>query len=962
MKISSLLFILCSTFSLWSQTIRFEAYTIDQGLPENTGNVLLQDRKGQLWIGTQAGVAIYDGVRFTKIGLDGAESKRLSNNMVESMFEDSKGRIFIGTRNGLNIYDPTLLTVAHYFPDPNKSYGNNYIRKIFHEDETGVWFHSKSNLFLWDKSKRKIIQKTFFDEGSIGVAILYEDRILVARDSALYWFDGQEMDFFKGFHSDILSIATINDEVWLGTRNGIYTLDGKVLFPELLESQIMYTQQDRSGKVWIGTASGLWLFDHNQINLISANEHNRLTGNLQLAWLEDAHGLLWFGNNAGINTYNPATEKIRHSLDGSDDLLWTSINSMTYSTLNDLLAIGTEHGVHIYQFDSTVSTIQVVKKEQYLQDTPINFVDHDTRGRIWIGTKNEEIYCILPDFSLLKMPGKVKGIRGFHFDSTNETVWIAGSNGLFALTRQNEFLQPDWAAEIDYTVSLLSIKGELWVAHLDRVFRMNLAEKSIREVQLNEGHFQSNMLTHVLTSDSLYWFSSISGGVFSYRPGENKLGPHTFLNGSNVWSIYEDKAGRFWSSSDGGIYVHDGQNNLGLLLEEDGLNYNDFKMTSHAKLKDGSLIFGNSRGLNWLHPNDFSSEMESPELFISALEINFEEHATTRLDSILLLQPDEKTLSFKVGLTDFHQAKDGSISYQLAEDNSEWSSFFPITYPINLNGLKAGDYTLKIRFKDKSGRISTSTLSQAIKVLPYFYQTWWFKFGCILIGSIFIYLLSQWRSRQKQKSIALELKAEQALSAERERISRDIHDSIGTRLTKIITDLDIISLKSAKNPAQNLEDDMNKTRDYAQETINNLRETIWTLDNKVVQFKDLHHQIEKFLQRYLPDNIQWSIWFQPEIMEVQISPTVSVNLFRIIQELSQNMLKYSQASHFEIRAEGVWPVHLTVQDNGVGFDFETISKGEGLKNILARIAEINGNLKYFNADGSRFEITITKPL
>ncbi|MEZ4933848.1 MAG: two-component regulator propeller domain-containing protein [Saprospiraceae bacterium] len=83
---------------LHAQNETFRSFTIEDGLPENTGNVLMQDTKGQLWIGTQAGVAIYDGVRFKNIGTEGEEGYSLTNNMIEGLYEDENGRVYIGTR------------------------------------------------------------------------------------------------------------------------------------------------------------------------------------------------------------------------------------------------------------------------------------------------------------------------------------------------------------------------------------------------------------------------------------------------------------------------------------------------------------------------------------------------------------------------------------------------------------------------------------------------------------------------------------------------------------------------------------------------------------------------------------------------------------------------------------------------------------------------------------------------
>lgn len=225
-----------------------------------------------------------------------------------------------------------------------------------------------------------------------------------------------------------------------------------------------------------------------------------------------------------------------------------------------------------------------------------------------------------------------------------------------------------------------------------------------------------------------------------------------------------------------------------------------------------------------------------------------------------------------------------------------------------------------------------------------------------LVFVILVAFIANFRARQKQKAAENKLKTERAISNERERISRDLHDSIGARLTKIISDLDIMELQTEiKNKPISIEE-LSKTRAYTQDTINNLRETIWTLDSKIVRLQDVFHQSKKYIDRYLPESIAFNIHMDDDLFQKQINPEVAVNIFRIIQEMTQNMLKYSKANQFSVNFTSDKNIKLTVADNGVGFDFQTVSKGEGLKNIQRRVNEIHGELEYENQAGSKFII------
>jgi signal transduction histidine kinase len=106
----------------------------------------------------------------------------------------------------------------------------------------------------------------------------------------------------------------------------------------------------------------------------------------------------------------------------------------------------------------------------------------------------------------------------------------------------------------------------------------------------------------------------------------------------------------------------------------------------------------------------------------------------------------------------------------------------------------------------------------------------------------------------------------------------------------------------------------------------------------------------------LPEEIGFDIAMDDELYPRPINPEVAVNIFRIIQELTQNMLKYSKATRFTIHFQQGKNIILRVFDNGIGIDFEKVSQGEGLKNIQKRLDEIQGKMTYENEGGSIFTI------
>ncbi|WP_445749226.1 ligand-binding sensor domain-containing protein [Polaribacter sp.] len=955
----SFFFVVIYITPLKAQNEMFHAYTIEDGLPENTANVLMQDTQGQVWIGTQAGAVIFDGARFNTIRTDGKEGFRLSNNMVESLYEDQKGQVYIGTRNGMNVYNPVTGKVAMLMPDAMASYGNNFCRPGFYEDDNFVWFISKSALLKIHKTSLHLIEITRFESATLGVMQPYKDGLLISKEGTLLWYDIQKNKYQKwlSLPNYITSISTIEDTLWIGTLQGIYNKYGKAVITELQSQAILYMNKSSDGRLWIGTPNGIATYTGDTTRYLKASPDNRLQGNLQLSFLEDSQQNLWFGTNAALNRLIPFSEKIEKNIQKNLFQLPSSqVNSISYASSSNMLAIGTENGVNLSFLDPKVPYISILKQNNLLSKIPINFVQNDVLGRIWVGTKSGEVYGFDKEANKIHLKGVINGIRGFYYDPKTEVLYIAGSEGLFAAGIDRVIYRPKWAKDIKYTVSILDTKNGFWITHSDCIYEVDITTQKVHNISKNQTEIPSYMITNQLVTDSLIWFSSISGGVFSYNPTSNQWAKYHILKGKNVWSTFQDYQGRFWSNTDEGLYIHNGTDIIQKLDTKDGLNYNDFNMSTQSQLKNGILIYGNSKGINIINPLEIVNSSWNASPYISGLEINFKSRQAPKLRNLLLLLPNEKSITLRIGLDDFQHSSDAEISYQLENFQDTWSSFIPIQYPINFTGLPSGAYVLKVRVRDKSGRLSKTVLEQPIKILPHFYETWLFKLLLIVILVIIIGFFASFKSRQKQKIAENSLKTERAIHSERERISRDLHDSIGAGLTKIISDLDIMELQTElKNKPVSVKE-LSKTRNYVQDTINNLRETIWTLDSKVVKLQDLFHQTQRYVERYLPEDITFEITMDNGLSSQTLNPEVAVTIFRIIQELTQNMLKYSKASQFTINFSKNNNIKLIVVDNGIGFDFDEVSQGEGLKNILKRLNQIQGNMTYINKDGSIFTI------
>ncbi|MFK7949803.1 MAG: tetratricopeptide repeat protein [Saprospiraceae bacterium] len=213
----------------------------------------------------------------------------------------------------------------------------------------------------------------------------------------------------------------------------------------------------------------------------------------------------------------------------------------------------------------------------------------------------------------------------------------------------------------------------------------------------------------------------------------------------------------------------------------------------------------------------------------------------------------------------------------------------------------------------------------------------------LLIGLTIYYRIYQ---RRKYEHQIQQLQIQQKIQKERERISRDLHDNVGANLTKIITDLDLLSLQLEMNQTDKSSQRIENTRNFTQSTIRVLRDTIWAMNKDAFSVSEFADKTEAFLGYYLEDNMEWIVNRDIKI-ENQLTPTQVLNLLRIIQEATQNMLKYAKASRFIIDISNDENFVLSIKDNGIGFDENTISTDDnyGLYNMKKRAEDIGATIK-----------------
>ncbi|PKA82412.1 tetratricopeptide repeat protein [Ulvibacter sp. MAR_2010_11] len=218
-----------------------------------------------------------------------------------------------------------------------------------------------------------------------------------------------------------------------------------------------------------------------------------------------------------------------------------------------------------------------------------------------------------------------------------------------------------------------------------------------------------------------------------------------------------------------------------------------------------------------------------------------------------------------------------------------------------------------------------------------------------LLGYLF-YSQQKLKNRQLQKEGELKtalarIETQNELQEQRLRISRDLHDNIGSQLTFIISSID--SLKyGLKDAGDVVTQKLGNISAFTSNTIYELRDTIWAMNKNDITWEDLQARISNFIEKagVAQNTIDFDFSVtQGVVADTKFTSIQGMNIYRIIQEALNNTLKYADATKVSVTIDkNASAYHITIKDNGKGFSITNIEVGHGLQNIKKRAKELGG--------------------
>jgi signal transduction histidine kinase len=289
------------------------------------------------------------------------------------------------------------------------------------------------------------------------------------------------------------------------------------------------------------------------------------------------------------------------------------------------------------------------------------------------------------------------------------------------------------------------------------------------------------------------------------------------------------------------------------------------------------------------------------------------------------------------------------------------------------NYIPPGHYAFQVIACNNDGVWNETGASMAFSVLPYFWQTLWFRIlaWTTIIAASGGLVWFETRRRMRQKLERLEW--QRAVEHERARIAHDIHDDLGAHLTRI----SMLS-ESARAELENPERataDLNQIYDTARDLTRAMDEIVWAVNPRYDTLEGLAGYLEKFAQDLLAAaDIRCRLDMPMEFPTWRLTADVRHNVFLAFKEALHNVVKHSAASEASIRlTAGATSFELVVEDNGRGFtagdgkktaseDSDRLLSGNGLENMTRRLSEIRGQCQIQSVPGQGTRITFTVPI
>lgn len=969
---------------------RFDGVEFATFYPENTPGLkspavrrILADARGTLWINTQdtALTSVHDGM-FRLVLTNGAR--------VQSVLKVDQQEVLFSTDDG------NLLRGPSEFSSPAKWITIKvpecaYSPQFCTAREGTVWYRRRDGqLGRVTGDQCSLVPLTgLAGENVNALATDSQQRLWVGTDKELALRDG---DTFRnltptndesGFAVERL-IFSGRDELWVQTASRLRKCVNQQWTSECLQwtnlpissGNLALARGDAHGGLWLAQAgSGVWYIEPDGTSR-SLNQNDEIAHSLVQNLCEDREGNIWLGAGPGsLWRIRPRLFQVIGRNEGLQDVVVSSV----CEDHEGGLWVGSHNGAITQWRGGRCMSVPP-------GDSPLRGVGAVVAPRfpngVWVGTSASGLNSFhdqLWEPALATAPELRSGVHLLAAAASGK-IYLGNLAGVFSWDG-GQFLPIRLAETISDRPAAFQEDhdGNLWVCTNDGELR-----------RLRGGRWESFRPTDKVTrkrfwalhvdNEGVVWVGTLVGGLLRFHEGKfQRFTTENGLPSDTVTQILEDDRGNLWLGTRAGIVAVRKSELTAIALgqarcatcrvfgKNDGLptiGLSSETQPTCVTARDGKLFFATVSGVTFVDPNQMAAPQPAPPVAIQGFRVDGEPVGESRWRSpinssasnenlaprssrsaaarTLRLSPGRHYLEIAYAGLSYSAPDQVRYRHRLVEPGAGWIEAGSHR-SANFNDLPPGEYVFQVTACNGDGVWNQAGASLHFSIPPYYWQTWWFKLagwlgGVVLFSGIVAAVL---RRRHQLRLQALE--QQRAIERERTRIARDMHDELGSRLTKagMLTQAVVQGLGEELTTRQRLTT-LGKT---VEEMTLSMDELVWVVNPKHDTLDGLANYLVRYTQEFLAEtSLECQLDVPANLSPGPLTSQARHNLFLAFKEALRNIVRHAQARRVHVilgLAGGV--LRLEVADDGRGFDPKKVKhQARGLENMRERLASVGG--------------------
>jgi len=811
-----LFFLLFKTCFLFGQNSgALDHLGIENGMSNSAVRSFFQDHNGFMWIGTNDGLNRYDGYEFKIFRSNDQDTTSIIQNWINVIAEDAERKLWVGTHGGVSVYNnltESFFSVYYRSQDSKPKKLNKDTEEIKFDKNGNAYLRvAGESLVIFEKNKYRDGFTVPFGKERYKYKV---QAICIGSDQSVWVFvEGAGLCRYDRnlkqlwlVNNKVRSASRLlfhNNYLWLSSSDGIDRYDiFKNRYDRHFGKAENMLSSTRISAIISGNNNELWIAtDGGGINVLNGRTHRfsyinsgdgkqTIASNAVLALYKDRRSRIWIGTYRGglniIDPYKSGFVNIKHETGNSNSLSNNFVLSICEQDPQHLW-IGTDGGgVSLLNRKDNKFTNFVHRSDNpaSLGGNSITSIRKDYLGNIWLASYDGCISRHIPGTDRFEQYYAYAGARKL----TNATFWLiyedrqknlwAGAlqYGLFLFNRKTNHFERFDPKLNDILVLNEDKYGQLWGGDWNSLIRIDTASRQYQRYKI--GYSVRSIFED---KKGRFWIGT-EGGLFLFDRKQNKiLKRYTADNGlanNHIMNILGDKAGNLWLSTYNGLSRFDISTKIFKTYSTgDGLPEKEFNYNASAMLSSGELAFGNVRGLTLFYPEKVSQRRSNPDLVFTGLTINNTPAGSSKYITQssggavkeIKVPYDQAVLAFNFTAIDFPYTEHISYRYRLLNRDREWNNA-GIARSASYARLDPGVYDFQVNCTNKDGQWEKKMISIHVIVTPPWYRTWLAYFMYIIAAIATIYGYVSYRVRQTR------LKYEILIARENEKKQRALQE------------------------------------------------------------------------------------------------------------------------------------------------------------------------------------------